>query len=79
MENFTIAELGVFLGVLGGVMTSLILTFQKSKCETISCCGLKCRRKVDKAPVAPQGQREAPDGVPQPNLAVGAEEVVPNP
>ena len=46
MENFTIAELGVFLGVLGGVMTSLILTFQKSKCETIECCGLKCKRKI---------------------------------
>jgi hypothetical protein len=46
MENFTIAELGVFLGVLGGVMTSLILTFQKSKCETISCFGVKCKRKI---------------------------------
>ena len=38
MENFTLAELGVFLGVLGGVLTSLILTIQKSKCETINCC-----------------------------------------
>ena len=46
MENFTIAELGVFLGVLGGVMTSLILTFQKSKCQDINCCGIKCKRKV---------------------------------
>tara|TARA_R110000824_G_scaffold50616_2_gene141193 strand:- start:822 stop:1061 length:240 start_codon:yes stop_codon:yes gene_type:complete len=50
MDNFTIAELGVFLGVLGGVLTSLILTFQKSKCETINCCGIKCKRKVDNPP-----------------------------
>jgi hypothetical protein len=47
MEDFTMAELGVFLGVLGGVLTSLILTFQKSKCETINCCGIKCKRKPE--------------------------------
>ena len=35
MDNFTIAELGVFLGVLG---------------ETINCCGIKCKRKVDNPP-----------------------------
>lgn len=50
MENFTLAELGVFCGVLGGVFTSLILTFQKSKCETINCCGVKCKRKVKDPP-----------------------------
>jgi hypothetical protein len=50
MENFTLAELGVFCGVLGGVLTSLILTFQKSKCETINCCGVKCKRKVKDPP-----------------------------
>ena len=31
MENFTMAELGVFLGVVGGVLTSLIFSIQKSK------------------------------------------------
>jgi len=46
MNPFTMAELGVFIGVLGGVLTSLILTIQKSKCETINCCGIKCKRKV---------------------------------
>ena len=49
------AELGVFLGVLGGVMTSLILTFQKSKCEQIKGCGINCKRKVpDDPPPAPE-------------------------
>jgi hypothetical protein len=40
------AELGVFLGVLGGVMTSLILTVQKSKCNKVKCCGCEIDRKV---------------------------------
>lgn len=53
MENFTLAELGVFLGVIGGVITSLILTVQKSKCETINCCGIKCKRKIKEEPVVP--------------------------
>ena len=63
MENFTIAELGVFLGVLGGVMTSLILTFQKSKCETINCCGVKCKRKIKDPdpPVEPQAVAQQGD------------------
>jgi hypothetical protein len=46
MENFTMAELGVFIGVIGGVTTTLILTIQKSRCETISCCGMKCVRNL---------------------------------
>ena len=59
MNDFTMAELGVFIGVLGGVMTSLILTFQKSKCETISCCGIKCKRKLKTA----DAERQEPDPV----------------
>ncbi len=63
MDNFTIAELGVFLGVLGGVLTSLILTFQKSKCETINCCGIRCKRKVDDPP-HPPGDGQNPNPAP---------------
>tara|TARA_R110000744_G_scaffold293713_1_gene404007 strand:+ start:933 stop:1145 length:213 start_codon:yes stop_codon:yes gene_type:complete len=40
------AELGVFIGVLGGVATSLILTFQKSKCTRLSCCGCEIEREI---------------------------------
>jgi hypothetical protein len=47
------AELGVFIGVLGGVMTSLILTFQKSKCEEIKCGCCAIKRKVTEEPVVP--------------------------
>ena len=46
MEEFTLAELGVFLGVVGGITTSILLTIQKSKCEKIKCCGNECNRKI---------------------------------
>jgi len=58
MENFTMAELGVFLGVVGGVLTSLIFSIQKSKCDTISCCGIKCHRKI---PDEPKPEPAIPD------------------
>ena len=61
------AELGVFIGVVGGVLTSLILTFQKSKCETISCCGIKCKRKVeDKGQSARTPADPEPEPEPEP-------------
>ena len=53
MENFTMAELGVFLGVVGGVLTSLIFSIQKSRCDTIDCCGIKCHRKIPQEPEPP--------------------------
>ena len=46
METFTLAELGVFLGVVGGIITSLLLTIQKSKCKNIKCCCLQCERDL---------------------------------
>lgn len=50
MQDFTLAELGVFLGVVGGIITSLLLTIQKSKCEKIKCCGNECIRNTKKKP-----------------------------
>lgn len=44
MKDFTLAEFGVFLGIVGGVVTSLLMTVQKSKCKTIDCCCVKCDR-----------------------------------
>jgi len=46
MQDFTLAQLGLFVGTLGGVMVSLIFALQKSRCETINCCGIKCQRKI---------------------------------
>jgi len=50
MEDFTLSDLGVFLGVVGGIITSILLTIQKSKCEKIKCCGAECNRKVPDKP-----------------------------
>ena len=48
MEKFTLAQLGLFVGTLGGVLVSLIFAVQKSRCEQISVCGglFKCSRKL---------------------------------
>ena len=56
MEEFTLSELGVFLGVVGGIMTSVLLTIQKSKCKNIKCCGCEC----DRDPTVPVEDGEAP-------------------
>ena len=46
----------MFLGVVGGIMTSILLTVQKSKCKKIKCCGCECDRDpnlaTDKAKLA---------------------------
>jgi hypothetical protein len=44
MEKYTLAELGVFLGVVGGIITSICMTIQKSKCKKIKCFCLECDR-----------------------------------
>ena len=46
MNEFTLSELGLFVGTIGGVLVTLIFAIQKSKCDTISCCGIKCHRKI---------------------------------
>ena len=62
MDPFTLAELGVFRGVLGGILTSIMLTIQKSKCKTINCCGMKCERDIKKT-TPPQDPPDPPDPV----------------
>jgi hypothetical protein len=67
MNDFTMAELGVFIGVVGGVCTSLILTFQKSKCETIKCCGCEIKRYVkEKGQADPLGAKVPYSPSPEP-------------
>ena len=60
MENFTLSELGLFVATLSGAIVSLIFALQKSKCETINCCGIKCKRKI-KEPEAGQGTKPPVD------------------
>ena len=42
---FTIGDLGVFIGTIGGVVTSILIVLQKSKCKSI-CWGC-CERDVN--------------------------------
>jgi hypothetical protein len=58
MQEFTLSELGLFVGTLGGVITGLIFALQKSRCETINCCGIKCKRNI--TPTKKTGSPETP-------------------
>jgi len=48
MENFTLAEMGLFCGTLAGSIVSLIFAVQKSRCSEISVCGglFNCKRII---------------------------------
>ena len=58
MNEFTLSELGLFIGTIGGVLVTLIFAVQKSKCDTINCCGLKCHRKIVEPPDNAQEQAD---------------------
>ena len=75
MEDFTLSELGVFLGVIGGILTSILLTIQKSRCKKIHCCGLKCERDPKNPQHLQALANPRTDGVPPP---LGKSESVPN-
>jgi hypothetical protein len=46
MNDFTIDQLMLFIGGVLGSLGALLLVIQKSKCEEINCCCLKCKRNV---------------------------------
>jgi hypothetical protein len=58
MEPFTLAELGLFIGTIGGCITTLIFALQKSRCETINCCGVHCKRKIKESSPEPEPEPE---------------------
>ena len=58
MKEFTLSELGVFLGVVGGIVTSVLLTIQKSKCKNIKCCGCECDRDPTLPSATPSEEEE---------------------
>jgi hypothetical protein len=58
MKDYTMSDLGVFVGIIGSSLALLIGAIQKSKCETIDCCGIKCKRdpkikSTDSVPISP--------------------------
>jgi hypothetical protein len=44
MNDFTIGDLGVFIGTIGGVVTSILIILQKSRCKKLKCCGCEVER-----------------------------------
>jgi hypothetical protein len=46
MADFTIDQLMLFIGGVLGAIGALLVVIQKSKCEEIACCCLKCKRNV---------------------------------
>jgi len=46
MQDFTIDQLMLFIGGVLGSIGALLLVVQKSKCEEVNCCCIKCKRDV---------------------------------
>jgi len=78
MSGFTIGDLGVFIGTIGGVVTSILIVLQKSKCKKIGCCGIGCEREIPPdQPPNEQQQADQEQGDEQVNLQVGDQEQIP--
>ena len=50
LGSFTIGDLGVFIGTLGGVITSILIVLQKSHCKKIKFCCWECDRDTSNIP-----------------------------
>jgi len=62
LGSFTIGDLGVFIGTLGGVITSILIVLQKSHCKKIKFCCWECDRDTSQIPdesLGPVGQANA--------------------
>lgn len=46
MDSFSIDQLMLFIGGVLGSIGALLLVIQKSKCEEVNCCCIKCKRNV---------------------------------
>ena len=79
MQDFTIGDLGVFIGTVGGVVTSILIILQKSRCRSI-LWGCVTRELDDKntpvKPVEPVLPVEPvdPEDPKTPNILMGEEE-----
>ena len=82
LGSFTIGDLGVFIGTLGGVITSILIVLQKSHCRRIKLCCMECERhdpledEVAAKKVEPKKKIVAqPAPEPEPEVEVLIEEV----
>ena len=68
---FTIGDLGVFIGTLGGVITSILIVLQKSHCKKIKFLCWECERNdpledPERPPVNPNPPNPNPNPNPNP-------------
>lgn len=46
LDEFNLTELGVFIAGVCASLGAILVIIQKSKCEEINCCCVKCKRNV---------------------------------
>ena len=46
LDEFNLTELGVFIAGVFASLGALLVVIQKSKCEDIRCCCIKCKRNI---------------------------------
>lgn len=50
MVEFTPNDIILVIGAGSGALASIVVAIQKSRCSTIDCCCIKCKREVSKYP-----------------------------
>ena len=58
MQDFTIGDLGVFIGTFGGVFTSILVILQKSRCVKVDFCGCHCVRDINELKKEERNKKE---------------------
>jgi hypothetical protein len=72
LGSFTIGDLGVFIGTLGGVITSILIVLQKSHCKKIKFMCWECERNdplddPERPPLNPNPPNPPNPNPPNPN------------
>lgn len=47
LDKFNLTELGVFIAGVCASISGLFVVLFRSKCETITCCCMSCKRNVE--------------------------------
>jgi len=58
MQDFTIGDLGVFIGTIGGVITSILVIIQKSKCIKLDFLCCHCIRDINELKKEERNKKE---------------------
>ena len=61
MQDFTIGDLGVFIGTIGGVITSILVIIQKSKCIKLDFLCCHCIRDINELKKEERDKKEKED------------------